>query len=102
VFFNVPAERQAEFDDWYDQDHVATLMQAPEWLACRRFALEDAHPNAANRLALHYITDRSGLASEARQRARESEWRARLAEEAWFQGQYNLFDLHGRRFVGQS
>lgn len=102
VFFDVPADRVSEFDAWYDEDHAPALMECPEWLACRRFDLIDSHPDRFNRLALHYLKDMSALESEARKVARASEWRARLAEETWFKGTYNLFEQRGTRFVGQS
>lgn len=70
VFFDVPEDRQEEFDAWYDEDHVPTLLESPDWLGCRRFALDVAHPHSFNRLALHYLADEKALQSSAREKAR--------------------------------
>src|SRR5215470_6204026 len=32
VFFKVPVERQREFDDWYEKDHLPALMECNDWL----------------------------------------------------------------------
>ncbi|MBM9594453.1 DUF4286 family protein [Roseitranquillus sediminis] len=101
VFFDVPEDRVEEFDHWYEEDHVPTLMECEEWLACRRFALEVADPGQFNRLALHYLASPLALESNARAKARASEWRARLAQEPWFKGSYMVFERHGPRSVAQ-
>jgi len=92
VWFNVPAERCGEFDAWYEQDHVPLLMEAPEWLMVRRFRVTDADPLPYNRLALHYLSDGSALTSPAREKARATPWRAKLAAEPWFKGTYGVFE----------
>ena len=99
VFFNIPQANLTEFDDWYDQDHVPTLLECPEWLAVRRFHLEISDPGNYNRLALHYLADESAMDSDARKKARASEWRDRLANQPWFKGHYMVFGRHNDRFV---
>lgn len=99
VFFTVPEDRLSEFDDWYNQDHVPTLLETPDWLGCRRFAIESGGPENFNRLALHYLSDERALASDARDKARKSEWRDRLSQEDWFKGTYMVFGRHGKRFT---
>jgi hypothetical protein len=99
VFFTVPEPRLEEFDAWYDQDHVPTLLECPDWLGCRRFDIVSGAPQSFNRLALHYLSDIRALDSDARAKARASEWRARLAEESWFKGEYMTFERHGGRFL---
>lgn len=99
VFFTVPENRLAEFDDWYDQDHAPTLLETPDWLAVRRFDVVSGGPEKFNRLALHYLADRRALESDARTKARESGWRDRLSQEDWFKGTYMVFDRHGDRFT---
>lgn len=100
VFFSVPEARLADFDAWYEQDHVPLLLDCPDWLAVRRFHLEIAHPHPFNRLALHYLANPSALDSPAREKARATPWRAKLAAEDWFKGTYMVFDRHGKRFQG--
>jgi hypothetical protein len=101
VFFEVPKERQAEFDSWYKDEHIPILMEEERWLGVRRFDIFDGAPNRFNRLALHYLSHRSALDSEARKKARATAWRDRLAQEPWFKGHYSVFDRLGHRFQGQ-
>ncbi len=98
VLFDVPQDRLQEFDDWYDQDHVPILLECADWWAVRRFDLRIADPNSFNRLALHYLGNASALESAERQRARDTDWRKRLATEPWFRGTYTVFDAIGTRF----
>jgi hypothetical protein len=97
VWFNVPADRTGDVDDWYEQEHIPILMQCPAWLMARRFAVTGGGPGPFNRLALHYLADRSALESPARFKARGTAWRARLAAEPWFTGTYKVFETHGPR-----
>jgi hypothetical protein len=101
VFFNVPADRLGDFDAWYGEDHVPLLLEDERWLGVRRFAITDGEPGRYTRLALHYLADRSVLESDARQRARQTPWRVRLAAEPWFKGHYIIFDRLGERFIGR-
>ena len=39
--FTVPPEDLDEFDDWYESDHVPTLMQNRDWLRVRRYAVAE-------------------------------------------------------------
>lgn len=102
VWFTVPADRMKDFDAWYEQDHVPLLMDCPEWLMARRFAITDGAPGTFTRIALHYLADRSALDSPARYKARGSPWRARLAIEPWFVGTYKVFERFGPRQPGRS
>lgn len=97
VAFNVPAEAAADFDGWYEQDHVPLLMQEPKWLMVRRLLVADGVPEAFTHLALHYLADADALNSPARARARETPWRARISQEPWFKGSYTVFDRTGQR-----
>jgi hypothetical protein len=101
VFFDVPTDRQNDFDAWYSEDHVPILLEDKRWLGVRRFAVGDGAPGRFTRMALHYLADRAVLDSDARQRARQTPWRARLASEPWFKGHYVMFDRLGERFIGQ-
>jgi hypothetical protein len=95
VQFSVPQERLQEFDDWYAQDHVPTLMRSSGWQMVRRLRIVSGEPESFNRLALHYLSSTAELDSDARQEARRSPWRARLAQEPWFKGKYQVFHRHG-------
>lgn len=101
VFFQVPADRLADFDVWNEEEHLPLLIEEERWLGVRRFEIFDGAPHAYNRLAMHYLADRSALDSSARQRARATNRRAQLASEPWFKGTYLLFDRLGERFKGE-
>lgn len=96
VMFNVPAGRQAEFERWYDEEHLDILLACPYWQMCRRFKVVDPEPGSPTHIALHYLTDLKALESEERTRARNTPWRNRLATEDWFRGDYRVYYRHGR------
>lgn len=101
VSFNVPAEAQAEFDAWYEQEHIPLLMEEPDWLMVRRMHVADGVPEPYTHLALHYLADARALASPARETARATPWRARLAQQPWFKASYTVFDRHGPRQIAK-
>jgi len=100
VWFTVPTDRLQAFDDWYNQDHVPLIMQCDDWRMVRRFEVLSGEPHAYNRLALHYLSDASALDSPGRALARATPWRARLAAEPWFKGEYAVFNRHEARQTG--
>jgi len=102
VMFAVPADREAEFDEWYARDHTPLLLDCRDWLAVRRFKIADGEPAAWTHLTLHHLADRRALDSPERARARSTPWRARLAQEPWFNGAYQVFERHGSRQLGSS
>ncbi len=102
VFFNVPGDRQQEFNDWYEQDHVPILLECKDWLMCRRFAVRDGAPANWSHLALHYLNDAAALDAPERARARATPWRARLAVEPWFNASYLVFSRHMPRQAGRA
>jgi hypothetical protein len=97
VFFGVPVDREAEFNDWYGRDHTPLLLECADWLGVRRFRIEDGEPAGWTHLTLHYLSHLRALESPARARARASPWRARLEQEGWFKGAYHVFQKHGPR-----
>jgi hypothetical protein len=100
VFFEVPADRERAFSDWHEQEHTPLLLQCPQWLMVRRFRLIGGEPKTWTHLALHYLSDRQALVSGEHERARASEWRAKLAAESWFTPHNLVFDRFGPRQVG--
>jgi len=96
VIFNVPAERQSEFERWYVEEHLDILLSCPYWQMCRRLKVIEPQPGAPTHIALHYFTDLLALESEARTRARSTPWRQRFAAEPWFRGDYRVYHRHGR------
>ncbi|MEJ0049876.1 MAG: hypothetical protein WDN02_01430 [Methylovirgula sp.] len=101
VWFEVPESALADFDAWYELDHVPLLMGSKDWSMVRRFRVVDGEPTKANRLALHYLADKAALESPERAAARKTPWRDRLAALPWFSGSYKLFEKHGPRQIGR-
>ena len=97
VFFGVPVDREAEFNDWYARDHVPLVLECADWLWVRRFRIADGEPAGWTHLALHYLSHLRALESPERARARATPWRARLAQERWFNGLHQVFQKHGPR-----
>lgn len=101
VFFTVPEDRQADFNDWYTQDHVPRLLEEPEWLGVRRYQIVDGAPESYTHLALHHLASADALESSARAAARTTPWRDQLAAESWFRGTYMVFTKRRQRFLAQ-
>jgi len=97
VFFSVPAERETEFNAWYMEEHLPILLRCPYWPACRRYRIDRPRAGGWTHIALHYLTDLRALESDARTQARATPWRARLATEEWFRGDYRVYYRHGER-----
>jgi hypothetical protein len=102
VMFNVPAEHHADFDGWYETDHVPLLMQCKDWLMVRRLRIADGVPGSYTHMALHYLADARALQSPEREAARNTPWRNRLAKHDWFKASYTVFDRLGPRQIGKS
>lgn len=100
VAFDVPAEHETEFDDWYATEHIPLLMQVPEWRRVRRLRTvgDQAGPHLT-RFALHELQSLDALKAPQRNIARTTEWRSRLSDaHDWFrQNQrwtYSLISAH--------
>lgn len=96
VFFRVPPERESEFNRWYGDEHLSILLRCPYWPACRRYRIQHPGADSWTHIALHYLTDLRALESAERTAARSTPWRARLAEEAWFRGDYRVYYRYGQ------
>ena len=94
VLFRVPPEREHEFNAWYEEEHMDILLRCEHWPYCRRFRLHGPS-NGYTHLALHHLTDLKALESQERDEARATAWRDRLAEEAWFKGDYRVYHRYG-------
>jgi hypothetical protein len=52
-------------------------------------------------MALHYLADSKALQSPARDKARKTAWRDKLAKNDWFKASYTVFDRVGQRHLGR-
>jgi hypothetical protein len=96
VFFRVPADRETEFNAWYEEEHLGILQRCPYWPACRRYRIRHPNSDSWTHIALHYLTDLGALESAERTEARSTPWRARLAAEDWFRGDYRVYYRYGQ------
>jgi hypothetical protein len=72
---NVAPEREAEFNEWYDKEHIPALAAVPGVLCARRF-----RGSSGNRkyVALYHLTTPAVQESAEWKQARQSEWTSRL------------------------
>lgn len=99
VWWRVPPEREPEFGDWYENEHVPLLTGCTDWRLVRRFRVTDGQPEPWNHLALHYLGSNAALQSPERDAARKTIWRNKLAAEPWFEATYSLFNRAGFRLL---
>ena len=81
LFFamNVVAEAEADFNDWYDKEHVPALATVPGCLRARRFKIHSAVSEGNHRyLALYHLASPQVCSSEAWKTAVETPWTHRI------------------------
>jgi hypothetical protein len=91
---NIASELEAEFNEWYDKEHIPALAAVPGVLCARRF-----RGTSSNRryVALYHLTSPDVVESAEWKQARQSDWTSRL--------QPNFRDhlrLVLRRYVGRA
>ena len=95
--FAVPEEGRAEFDGWYEDEHIGLLMQVPGWLRVRRYTVR---PGSAGppwtHLALHELRSTEALDRPERTAARDTPRRHELTRHAWFgdSGRWTYRPIH--------
>lgn len=97
VLFSIPSEGERDFNAWYDDEHLGILLKSPHWPMCRRFKVHAPQVGGWTHIALHYLRDLRALESKERDEARATPWRARLAQHAWFKGDYRVLHKFGTR-----
>ena len=72
---NIAPEREAEFNDWYDKEHIPALAAVPGVLCARRF-----RGTSGNRkyVALYHLATPDVVESAEWKQARQSNWTTRL------------------------
>jgi hypothetical protein len=84
VAFGVPEEGRAEFDGWYEEEHVPLLLKVPGWLRVRRYVARPGHAGPDwTHLALHELRDTAVLDRPERAAARDTPRRERLMRNDW-------------------
>ncbi len=97
IFFSVPDEREADFNRWYDEEHIPAILRTPGWHMVRRFLVEDFDPSPWSHMTLQYVADEDALHSTQRDDARDSDTYRSLSEEPWFRPSMSLYDRFGDR-----
>ncbi len=59
----VPGEHSANFDHWYEQEHIAALMRSADWLRVRRYKVFSADGGPWTDIALHELRALKALES---------------------------------------
>jgi hypothetical protein len=90
VTSSVPAEDRAEFDAWFDTEHVPLLPRVPGWNTVHRYRIRRSSRRATH-LALHYLEGPSVPESEGRASAGRTNWTRRLATRPWFHDNIRSF-----------
>jgi len=72
---NVVPEHEAEFNDWYDSEHIPALSAVPGVLAARRYR---AHSGSPRYVALYHLTTPELQASAEWKQAANSKWTEKM------------------------
>jgi hypothetical protein len=74
---NVAPEAEADFNRWYDEEHIPALAAVPGTLAARRYVSEEAG-GSHKYVALYHLASPEVCSSTAWQKAVETPWTARI------------------------
>jgi hypothetical protein len=75
VRLNIPAEKEQEFNEWYNVDHVPALVGVPGVFCARRYVAVEGDPKY---LAVYEMNDARIPKSQEWDKARNSEWTLRI------------------------
>jgi hypothetical protein len=75
VRLNIPAEKDSEFNEWYNIDHVPALVGVPGVYCARRYRAVEGDPKY---LAVYEMNDARVPKSPEWDKARNSEWTGRI------------------------
>ena len=80
VMMDVEPEHEAEFNRWYDEEHLVERLEIPGYVSAGRFKLEEGRGGVLKYLCIWEMDDSSPLESEEyqAQRLRPSELRDRV------------------------
>ena len=79
VSMDIDPEREAEFNDWYNTEHIPRLNSIPGVLAARRFrSLQGSHLGAPAYIALYHVEDTDIYATRTWVSANETPWMLRM------------------------
>jgi hypothetical protein len=73
---NIPVEHEADFNAWYDKEHIPALSAVPGVLSARRFRATVGGPKY---VALYHLASPAVVESKEWDVARTSDWTSRLS-----------------------
>lgn len=75
---NVAPEAEADFNAWYDEEHIPALAAVPGTLAARRYVAEGPAGGTHRYMAIYHLTSPEVTKSEAWAKAIDTPWSARV------------------------
>lgn len=75
---NVSAAGEADFNAWYDEEHIPSLAAVPGCLAARRFVAGNEGPDTRKYVAIYHVEDPDVTKTEAWAKAVDTPWSARV------------------------
>ena len=75
---NVTAEAEADFNAWYDEEHIPALAAVPGCLAARRFVSATDYPTSRKHVAIYHLDSPDVTKTEAWAKAVDTPWSARV------------------------
>ena len=79
VSMDIDPDREAEFNDWYNTEHIPCLSRIPGVLAARRFrAVEDSRRGVPAYVALYHVESTGIYATRTWVVANETPWMLRM------------------------
>jgi pimeloyl-ACP methyl ester carboxylesterase len=89
------AERKAELDAWYREEHIDMLSKVPGWLRTRRFVTSSIDPNTpVEYLALHEYAPQNGLGGAEFRAATTTKWNAEIMSKTVKEKRRRVYDLY--------
>ncbi|MEK9683732.1 MAG: hypothetical protein VW226_04220 [Rhodospirillaceae bacterium] len=99
IFFSVPENREQEFTQWYDEEHIPSILKIPGWQMVRRFTIEEFDPSPWSHLTLQYINKIDALDLAERDEVQVSKTYKSLSEEPWFRPSIHNFKKYKSRIL---
>ena len=91
VGLNVKPEADADFQAWYDEEHVPALSKVPGTLCARRFKTTEGEPSY---IAVYHLANPEVQASAAWKAAVDTPWTARIRPQTFGRMRYVLRRYH--------
>ena len=91
VGLNVKPEADADFQAWYDEEHVPALSKVPGTLCARRFKTTEGEPSY---IAVYHLVNPEVQASAAWKAAVDTPWTARIRPQTFGRMRYVLRRYH--------